>query len=273
MLERMSRRMAASAALILASFPLAAQQSIPDLTRRSSLIFSGTVEKERASTKGVPADDRTVVVRIDRVLDNPPWIGLLPKEVLTVRKSGLSKGDRRVFFVQPYTLAATIGADVVGVLSADNVDGIARQVTETRRNDAEAALRARVDSAVLIVVGRVVRPPRRLEVRSAPTEHSPDWWGAAVEVAEVLKGGKPADVVDVAFAHNYDATWERAPKLREGEEGILLLQGFSQKDAQKYVHGDFEVPAPPSLVVLDPLDVQPAAARSRIEALLASLRR
>src|SRR5205807_1781442 len=63
--------------LLLAAAGLHAQVSIADLTHRSSIIFSGTVERAHSETDEIPADDRNVVVRVERVLDTPAATGLL----------------------------------------------------------------------------------------------------------------------------------------------------------------------------------------------------
>ncbi len=135
-----------------------------------------------------------------------------------------------------------------------------------RQADADAALRARVTSAAVIVTGRVVRPPVRLPPSGPASEHNPDWWSAPVEVITSIQGARAKDIIEVAFAYNYDSLWQTAPKLRLGQEGVFLLHRFSEKDIDEHVHGILKVPEVRQLLVIDPLDVQPLAERNRIAA-------
>src|SRR6202035_4077843 len=193
------------------ALPLGAQQpGVPDLARRSSLIFTATVEKPDTVTAGVPAGGDnsidTVAARVDRVLDAPPAIGILPQQMLTIRGSGLAAGDQRIFFAQPYWIGATLAVDVVGALPTTPAaagDAVAQQVAKTRQGDADAALPARLQRPALIVPGPVVRPPHRLPPSGIASEHNPDWWSAAVE-ATPLQGAAAKQVVEVALAHHYD---------------------------------------------------------------------
>src|SRR5437773_2614991 len=107
------------------AFPLHAQTSIADLTRRSSIIFSAKIEKAHGTTNGVSAGESDAIARVDRVLDAPKEIGILPKQTLTIRLAGGREGDRRIFFTQAYFIAATLGVNVVGSLPADKIDDVA----------------------------------------------------------------------------------------------------------------------------------------------------
>src|SRR5260221_11609711 len=111
---------------LLAALPLQAQLGIAELTRRSSIIFSGTITAAHGTTDGVPADERNATVRVDRVRDTPAAIGILPKQTVTVRAAGLQEGIQRIFFTQPFFIAATLGLYLAGSQPAEEADEITR---------------------------------------------------------------------------------------------------------------------------------------------------
>jgi hypothetical protein len=90
-----------------------------------------------------------------------------------------------------------------------------------------AALRQRIDSAELVVSGRVVEilePPPSGTTRIS--EHDPNWQEAVIEVDEVAKGDLGDDQVKqvvVRFAESSDIRWYQAPKFEVGQEGVWML--------------------------------------------------
>jgi hypothetical protein len=97
--------------------------------------------------------------------------------------------------------------------------------------DIDAQLLARIQSAPVVVVGRVreVRPPKSVPTgqRTAPspiTEHDPAIAEAVIDVAEEIKGKPPGKEVIVRFPTSTDVMWYRYPKLEAGSSGVFILQ-------------------------------------------------
>ena len=101
---------------IVATLFLQPAASFVDLTRHASLVFSGTVEKSHSATRGIPAGDDTVVVRVEDVLVQPAELIPLKGELVTVRFRGAEKApetkSRRLFFTNIYLAGDTVGVDI-----------------------------------------------------------------------------------------------------------------------------------------------------------------
>src|SRR5215468_10403010 len=83
------------------------QVSIVDLTRHSSIIFSGRVEKAQSATAALPASNQTAVVRVDEVLFQPASLVRLGGQQVTVRfRQGAppAAGERVLFFTTVYAV-------------------------------------------------------------------------------------------------------------------------------------------------------------------------
>src|SRR5436309_8030029 len=80
----------------------AAQLSRAALVKQSDIIFIGTVTQVHAvAVPEVPASDRTIVVRIDQVLEKPAAVALTPGDsvtVQTVRPGSLKPGTQATFY-------------------------------------------------------------------------------------------------------------------------------------------------------------------------------
>lgn len=118
----------------------------------------------------------------------------------------------------------------------------------------DSALTDRLRRAVLVVKGRVVDIHPLEQVRPEPiSEHSPDWWQATVEVAEVYKGESKDKVITVLFPNSRDIAWYKSPKFKPGEVGIFILE---TEPVDKYGIQGF--------TALDPLDFRPLSEQDRV---------
>src|SRR3954470_1850820 len=105
--------------LIAAVLSMFLQTSITDLTRHSSIIFRGHVEKPQAATEALPASAGTAVVRVDEVLLQPTSLVRLDGRQVTVRfREGTppDSGAPMLFFTTLYAAGKSIGLDAVGVV-------------------------------------------------------------------------------------------------------------------------------------------------------------
>ena len=96
--------------------------------------------------------------------------------------------------------------------------------------DADSDLLARIQSALVVVVGHVreVRPPGKAAGTKTGniriTEHDPAIAEAIIEVDEEIKGKPPGKQVVVRFPTSTDVMWFRYPKLEAGKSGVFILQ-------------------------------------------------
>lgn len=155
------------------------QPSFTDLTRHSSIIFSGRVEKSGAATASLPASNATSVVRVDEVLLQPATLARLKGQQVTVRfRDGKAPpaGEPAVFFATVYAAGKSIGLDAVGVVRDLPGERARDTLAKARDTILDEDIAARLKTAEVAVAG-VVRSVRRLEVRDNErvSEHDPEW--------------------------------------------------------------------------------------------------
>lgn len=208
-----------------AAEPASAQQDMASLVRQSGFIFAGRIEKVGSATVGLSATPDTAVVRIVRVIDAQPPVDEIGGHAVTVRlrDAGHAKpGQEMVFFTYLYGGGMSLGLTEVAELPDEG--SVDRSVHEARSAIADAKLRARIDSATIVAVAKVLRTAR-VPAPSPRDEHEPMWWTATLEVASVLKGdAAKGATITVRFPSNYDAYWGAAPKPEPGETAIFLMQ-------------------------------------------------
>ncbi|MBV9991162.1 MAG: hypothetical protein JOZ72_07690 [Alphaproteobacteria bacterium] len=202
-----------------------AQQDMASLVRRSGFVFAGRIEKLGAATAGLQATPETAVVRVTRVIDRQPPVDEIAGHLVTVRlrDAGQAKPGRdAVFFTYVYGGGSSLGLNEVSELPDGN--GIDQSVRAARDAIADAALRARLESADIVAAAKVLRTGR-VESGTPRGEHEPMWWTATLEVVTAFKGdASKGAIVSVRFPSNDDAYWGAAPKPKPGDTAIFLLQ-------------------------------------------------
>lgn len=200
--------------------------------KSAAFAFQGTVEQVGAATIDVfPSDDRTVVVRVDEVLQAPEPFAKLAGSRVTLRLAdgapALAAGDSESFFANGVAFGESLALQEVGRLATDDLrsqvapppgelalEGLQRAV-DTQR------VREHASSADAVLLGRVVAlrraagPPLR--------EHDPDWWVATLEVAHVERGDVAGPTVDVLYPNSADVRWQDIPKPRPDQDGLWIL--------------------------------------------------
>jgi hypothetical protein len=249
-------------------------------TAQSGLIFDGTVQRENDATMAsVPADARSAVVRVDRVLKAPPALsGLAGQEITLIPATGhpVTAGQQFVFFTRSWLYGDSLAVIEVGRLelpgaqASDRRDAAAADVSdmvgEADQLAADEEVTERLRRADLVVTGRVLEThPLQGEQPGPVSEHQPDWWEATVEVSSADKG-QPADkVLTVLFPHSTDEFWIDSPKLTPGMEATFVLQRDQDEKG-------FPAHRLVGLTALNPLDVHPVEARPRVQRLLGQIR-
>ena len=224
----------------------------------ATFVFLGTVVAVGEATLSmVEPDDRTAVVRVDRVLRAPqPMEGVTGREITVLLRSPARQGTQATFQAEGWLYGESMAVVETGRRKAGR-EAVAAAGDDDERESPAAADRAarfrselkeRAGEAAAVVLGRVTG----VQEREAPppegrlSEHDPQWAVATIEVEEAVKG-RPARTTKVWFATSEDVMWRQAPKLRVGQQAVLLLQKGAPELPDKRAHA-----------VLDQLDVQPA---------------
>lgn len=275
----MHTRSAMLLALALA-FPGAgavAQMSRATLVQQSDIIFIGTVTQVGAvAAPEVPASPRTIVVRIDTLLEKPAAVSLATGDsvtVETVRAGSLKPGTQATFYTTGWIFGQGVAVREVGhepghspVVVADQQEAIARARLEVNDTD----LKAHIQRAAMVVEGRVeqVRPA---EFAAAPTrpkrisEHDPQWQEAIIQVQAGLKGAQAGEQVVVRFPGSRDVAWVGTPRFTAGQEGTFLLHKDSTTGSPNAMLAGQSVLAYTALHKVDVLTKQDA---TRVRALI-----
>src|SRR5438132_6790741 len=248
----------------------AAQLSRAALVKQSDIIFIGTVTQVHAvAVPEVPASDRTIVVRIDQVLEKPAAVALTPGDsvtVQTVRPGSLKPGTQATFYTTGWIFGRGVAVREVGhelghspVVAADQQEAVARARLDV--NDAD--LRAHILKAAMVVAGRVeqVRPAELAAAPGRPkriTEHDPDWQEAIIQVEDGLKGARAGEQVVVRFPGSHDVAWVGTPRFAVGQEGTFLLHKDSTTGSPSSMIAGRSVPAYTALHKVDVLPKQDA---------------
>lgn len=256
--------------LLLPGTAKAQDLDLAALKRQSQLVFLGTIQKVGAATEAnVPVDERTAVVRVDRVLRSVKQFQALEGREVTVQlrpELPATAGASAVFFTQSWLYGKSVAVVEVGRGEASQEKALTSQLEETDAKVADEKLGDRIATAELIVLGTVtrVRPAPEEKGKRPITEHDPDWWEATIAVASVEKGQRPSEL-KVRFAHSMDEMWIDSPKLRRGERAVFLLRQDQQEKGMPALRRS-------GWTALDPLDVQPPARIARLRALLKAQR-
>lgn len=233
-----------------------------DLTRQSSFIFAGSVQKvNAASPSTIPASEGTAIVRVDDVLRNAGVVSDVQGKDITVelsRPGSLKEREQAIFFTNVVMYGASLVVREVNHISSESATTKV-QVGEALRQLPDEELKARLDQADLVVTGRVsvVRAVNARAERAPDSEHDPDWWQASVQVQSVEKGQPAPGPVIVYFPHSVDIRWFASPKFKVGQQGLFILR--QTRDEKLKVSG---------FTALHPLDFQTTVQRQRIRSLI-----
>ena len=228
------------------------------LMAEAAFAFVGTVEGVGETTlEDVPADDRTAVVKVDRVLHVPEAFATLAGQTVTLRLAEQEPtpavGDSHVFFANGLAFGASVALTEVGRqpveeaaprLSQAETPGATPVETLQRRLTA-VRLREHAVSADAVVLARVVGLERASG--SPVREHDPDWWRATMHATHVERGDVQPDAeIKVLYANSLDVHWREVPKPKASQNGLWLLHA---------TEGELAELAP--FAILHPQDLQP----------------
>jgi hypothetical protein len=250
-------------------------QQISDLARRAAFIVVGRVVKSKASLDPALASDNTVIISVDQVLTSPAMFAAIVGQQITVRLppgASLKTGQRRTFFANGWVYGATLAVDAVGVTEETDAASLRPALADAHSEARDQAVKARLDSSVLGVVGTVTSVARTGPGTGPISEHDPDWHEATIQVDEVIKGEQTTKETRVLFPKSDDARWRGVPKYSEGQQGIFMLQRATDQApgglAPHVLKAAAEAPeAPNALTALHHDDYLPLSELERVRAL------
>src|SRR5438876_7103495 len=255
-----------------------AQMSRATLVKQSDIIFIGTVTQVGAvAVPEVPASPRTVVVRVDQVLEKPSAVALAPGDSVTVetaRAGSLKAGTQATFYTTGWIFGRGVAVREVGHEPGRSpvVAAVQQQaVTRARALVIDADLKAHIQRAAMVVAGRVeqVRPAELAGAapahRTRISEHDAQWQEAIIQVQDGIKGAQAGEQVVVRFPTSLDVAWVGTPRFTVGQEGTFLLHKDSTTGSPESVIAGRSVPA---YTALHKLDVLPKQDAPRIRALM-----
>lgn len=277
--HRTAKKSWATAALLLCFAMVAAAMGQTEAT--PSIVFAGTVDAvEAVALPGLTASPDTCVVSVDKVIQKPDAVALAPGDkvtVLTPEGKTPQQGAHGLFYTEGWVFGETLAVRALRWETADAGMAAAAPSLEAKaaaqqKAAADKELKAKIDKADVIVVGRVkkVQPPTVAELAPEQpiiSEHNPDWQEATIEVQSVLKGTKGMSQVVVRFPGSVDVMWVSYPKFQEGQEGTFLLTKDSVSGTSKAMVAGKEVVA---YVAQHTQDVRTKAASADVKRLMKS---
>jgi hypothetical protein len=227
--------------------------------------FVGTIERLGASTaEGVAADERTAVVRVDRVLQAPPAFSRLAGTSVTLQllpdAEPPAVGSSFVFFANGLAFGADIALSEVGRQPVEELEphletlaapGAAAPFDALQLGVVAARLREHAATAVAVVLARVVGLER---ASGAPVrEHDPDWWRATLHVTHAERGDVQDDSeVKTLYANSLDVQWRDSPKPKASQTGLWLLHATEGELTEL---APFQIPHPEDLQPVQNLEL------------------
>src|SRR5262245_61909925 len=178
--------------------------SAESLAQQARFVFKGTIQKLKATNMSeVAVNDRTVIVRVDEVLQAPESLKHYAGAEITVQLGGRKKvkrGQQAVFYTNPFLYGDTLAVQSLDHEPGEGLVGSMAGGDQPVTNMANRDTQQRFDKADVVVSGKVVAvrlPPESTAVgfgSAAPTaaepisEHAPLWREAVIHVQAVHKG-------------------------------------------------------------------------------------
>jgi hypothetical protein len=213
----------------------------------AAFAFLGTVEQLGAATMSeLEANERTAVVRVDRVLHAPDEFASLAGQRITLQlapgAAAPVPGESLVFFANGLAFGDGIALGEVARRPAAEAQRIASAATPGAVALARAQRHA--EAADAVVVARVARIEDVDDWRGS--EHDPGWKRATLALSRVERGDVPPGELAVLYPSSHDVLWREAPKPQPGQEGVWILHATEGELAR---HAPFQL--------LHPEDFQP----------------
>lgn len=274
---------AISALMVLATSAAFAQTiTVQSLADRSSIIVGGKVLKINASDEHLlQPSNRTAIILIQQMYAGKEFAGEQTGRTATVILSNpgiLKTGEAAVFFGNPRFLGKSITIADEGETPLPANASMQASLDQAVQAKRDKPLLDKIAAASLIFRGRVVSV-QRLEFpqpdnpeSDSPSEHSPQWQVASVEITNPLRGGLAQQQVTVAFSASKDIVWFQSPKLIPGQDSIFLAHAPTSEEESLYRGSALHelMQKQPIYMVTEPSHVLPPTEEDRVRGLIAA---
>jgi hypothetical protein len=209
----------------------------------SDFIFKGTVKALHTSTINAKEPQSLGVVKVTDVIKSPESMPNLTGKDITVKFTDIanvSTGDELILFNNVYVLGSEVAVAEVGRMKPDeskySVANLTANAEDAMKHYQDDQLKERLAKSELVISGKITAVNVLKIDHKFESEHDPVWTEATVQVAETMKG-KADKTITFAFPASTDVAWYRAPKFKEGDQGVFLLRkGRSTAELrQRYV--------------------------------------
>jgi hypothetical protein len=230
---------------------------VQEITRHSDIVFTGTVQKVGVTSfRQVPQSSRNMIVRVDAIHEKPAAVTLRVGDHVTVLARDpvpFTKGTRAIWYTNGWVFGKGVAVREVshqistGPAHAAMMQDRSADLRRVRRDLATAQLKRRIDSADVVVVGRVLTVGSDTMAAAAGqpaqmdrpiSEHDPQWQEAVIVVESAVKGARAGDEIVVRFPASMDVVWFRAPKFQVGQAGTFILSRDRISGATQAVRPD-----------------------------------
>lgn len=249
----------------------------PSVTQANIVIDGIVTDIDKASFSAVPHVPNLVVMKITRVLKDPPAISLGVGDQITAAlkdTSTLQVGTELRVQGRLWIVGEGIA---VQALSEAPVPPSGEIETFAAANSQEhdENISSRAAAADLIIVGRIKdiqKPLVAANTQGPISEHDPQWRDAVIEVQSWIKGSAESSSIVVRFPASKDVAFRDYPKFQVGQESTLFL-----KTAQNATHMLAANPIPnkikdkPAFLAITKTDVAPAWEAAHIKVLVNKL--
>lgn len=204
-----------------------------EMMKKSSVVFVGTISQTGATSFAeVPVSSATSIVKVEQILQQPAAISIKEGEEITLElNENLPSGTRALFYTDGWILGKGVALREIGhtmipgAMSSAAQDDLRKQFFASRKAMMEEQFRARIDSADIVVLGKVTSiQPSPAEKDKRITEHDPEWHDAVVKVSKGVKGVSDGAEIVVRFPMSMDIAFYGAPKLKKGDEHVMMLR-------------------------------------------------
>lgn len=246
----------ATAALLCAACVPDGRLDLEPLLEQSNFVFRGTVVQSAATTTPeVPTSENNAIVELEEVFVGGDILDRrADRRVTVLRKDPRrpAEGETVLFFAAGWIYGEGIAVrEVDHAVDSRDASELRQQLAAARQALADRKLEARIQSAELVISGRVLEVSDA-EIAEPVSEHAPGWVEARIEIEQVLKGEAKSEAAVFLFPSSPDVMWKDAPKFAPEQQGIWLLHRDPRLDA---------------LTLSAPIDFQALDSADRIKAL------
>lgn len=201
----------------------------------SEFIFKGTVKVLHTSTINAKESESLGVVNVTDIIKSPESMSNLKGKDITVsfnNVANVTAGDEIILFSNAYVLGSEVAVAEVGRMKPDesksSVANLTANAEDAMKRYQDDQLKERIARSELVIAGKITAVNVLKLEHKFESEHDPVWTEATVQVDEMMKG-KAAKTITFVFAASTDVAWYRAPKFKQGDQGVFLLRKGQSK--------------------------------------------